>query len=113
MRIRVANAPAGPETWVVEPLEFKSFSLNLDPDVELDAVRAAGGPVRLESDDRAWISYGWLREQEPYAGDASALEGLEKMVRFAREHGWVDDERDEIAAHVVREQANAGARPGG
>jgi hypothetical protein len=102
MQIRMADGAGGPEPSVVDPLEFKSFSLKVDPGLELDAIRAAGGPVRLESDEQAWVSSEWLLAQEPYASDASAREGVEKMVDFARKHGWVDDERGEIAAHVER-----------
>jgi methylmalonyl-CoA/ethylmalonyl-CoA epimerase len=112
MQIRMTAAPESPQASVVEPLEFTSFSLTLDPGVDLDAVRASGGPVRLESDEQAWVNAEWLLAQEPYASDAAAREGVGKMLDFARKHGWVDDERGEIAAHVVLGSTTDGHRPG-
>ncbi|MQA81838.1 MAG: hypothetical protein GEV10_25770 [Streptosporangiales bacterium] len=102
MQIRMAAGPGGPEPSVLDALEFKSFSLSVDRGLDLEAIRSTGGPVRLESDDQAWVSSAWLLGQEPYASDASAREGVEKMVDFARKRGWMDDERGEIAAHVER-----------
>jgi hypothetical protein len=102
MYVRMANAPGGLVASVDDPLDITSFSLSIDPGVDLDAVRSLDGPVRLESDEQAWISSAWLLAQEPFASDFEARAGIERMLAYARTRGWVDDERGEIAAHVVR-----------
>jgi hypothetical protein len=85
-----------------EPLEFGSFHVELyDGADPLDRPELSEA-VRFESDDEAWVSAEWLRAQPPFVGDASARERLDGMIAYAVDHGWFDDARNEIAAHVVR-----------
>jgi hypothetical protein len=94
MYIRVSDNRAE----LVEPLEFTSFSVNLDAGAVPSSV---AGAVRFESAEQAWVSASWLLAQEPYASDPAARDGVEAMIGYARTKGWVDAETGEIAGHVV------------
>jgi hypothetical protein len=83
---------------LVEPLEFRAFSVNLDAGAPPEAV---DGAVRFESAEQAWVSASWLLAQEPYVSDPAAREGVEAMIGYARTKGWVDERTGEIAGHVV------------
>lgn len=97
MYIRVSDNHAE----LVEPLEFTSFSVNLEAGASPSAV---DGVLRFESTAQAWVSASWLLAQEPYASDPAAREGVEAMIGYARTKGWVDEDTGEIAGHVVTNQ---------
>ena len=50
--------------------------------------------------DTAWISQAALRRWPEVAQDAAWQQALAAMIEKARPHGWIDDARAAIKAHV-------------
>ena len=72
-----------------------------------------GGPARLDQARRALTntaelddtSHGWifeqaLRQRPEVAQDAAWQGNLGAMIEKARPHGWIDDQRKAIKAHI-------------
>jgi hypothetical protein len=81
---------------------FRAFKLVVEGRPEsLDAARAAlAGAAELVDTDTAWVSEGWLRHHPAVADDTAWQQSLSAMVEKARPHGWIDDARKAIKAHV-------------
>jgi hypothetical protein len=47
-----------------------------------------------------WIAETWLRGQPGLAGDKAWQDSLTGMLQFARKHGWVDEAKGTVRAHV-------------
>ena len=81
---------------------FRAFKLVVEGSREdLDAVRTAlAGTAELADADTAWISEAALRHRPEVAQDAAWQQSLGAMIEKARPHGWIDDVRAAIKAHV-------------
>jgi len=81
---------------------FRAFKLVVEGRREdLDGVRAAlAGTAELADADTAWISEDALRRWPEVARDAAWQQSLGAMIEKARPHGWIDDARKAIKAHV-------------
>ena len=67
----------------------------------LDAVRrAVAGKAELPDADTAWIFEDALRRWPDVAHDAAWQQSFSAMMEKARPHGWIDDARQAIKAHV-------------
>ena len=72
--------------------------------------RAARGPRRVRSAlqgtaelpdaDTAWISQAALRRGPRWLPDTAWQQSFGAMIEKARPHGWIDDARKAIKAHV-------------
>lgn len=98
MRLR-ARQHAPPSLEAAD--EFSKLELRVTNDLPI-YLGAAG---LLESDRYARISIPWLRQQGP--ADADWLMRFEGMISFARTHGWVDEARQTVRIHIVRESARS------
>jgi hypothetical protein len=78
---------------------FRAFKLV----VEGDAARLAGTRAKLQGvadvpdAGTAWIFESWLRETVP---DAAWQQSLGAMIEKAKPHGWIDEQRKAIKAHI-------------
>ena len=81
---------------------FRAFKLVVEGTREaLDAVRSAlAGTAELADADTAWISQEALRGRPEVAKDAAWQQSFAAMIEKARPHGWIDDARAAIKAHV-------------
>jgi hypothetical protein len=81
---------------------FRAFKLVVDGSRDtLDAARAAlAGTAELVDADTAWISQEALRRRSEVAQDATWQQAFGAMIEKARPHGWIDDARKAIKAHV-------------
>jgi hypothetical protein len=81
---------------------FRAFKLVVEgARADLDAVRAAlAGTAELPDADTAWISQAALRGRPEVADNAAWQQALGTMIEKARPHGWIDDARAAIKAHV-------------
>ena len=81
---------------------FRAFKLVVEGRREdLDAVRRVlVGTAELADADTAWISEAALRRRPEVAQDAAWQQSLGAMIEKARPHGWIDDARKAIKAHV-------------
>jgi hypothetical protein len=50
--------------------------------------------------ETAWVSEAALRRWADIAQDASWQQSLGAMIEKARPHGWIDDDRKAIKAHI-------------
>ena len=67
----------------------------------LDPVRkAVAGTVELPDADTAWILEAALRQWSGVENDDAWQRNFSAMIEKARPHGWIDDTRKAIKAHV-------------
>jgi len=81
---------------------FRAFKLVVDGGPQrLDAVRRAlSGTAELPDQATAWIYEQALRQRPETANDAAWQANLGTMIEKARPHGWIDDQKKAIKAHV-------------
>jgi hypothetical protein len=81
---------------------FRAFKLVVEGRREdIDAVRGVlVGTAELVDADTAWISEAALRRRPEVAQDAAWQQSLGAMIEKAKPHGWIDDARQAIKAHV-------------
>ena len=81
---------------------FRAFKLVVEGRrEELAAVRdALAGTAEFTDADTAWISQATLRARPEVAQDAVWQQSFGAMIEKARPHGWIDDARGAIKAHV-------------
>ena len=81
---------------------FRAFKLVVEGRREdLDAVRRVlVGTAELADADTAWVSEAALRRRPEVAQDAAWQQSLGAMIEKAKPHGWIDDARAAIKAHV-------------
>lgn len=67
----------------------------------LDEVRRAlAGKAELPDAETAWIFADALRRWQGVEHDAAWQQNFSGMIEKARPHGWIDDARKAIKAHV-------------
>lgn len=81
---------------------FRAFKLVVEGRREdIEAVRGMlAGTAQLPDADTAWISQDTLRRSPEVAQDSAWQQSFDAMIEKARPHGWIDDERKAIKAHV-------------
>ena len=93
---------AGGELSFEDRNNFRAFKLVVEGGRDrLDAVRkAAAGKAELPDAETAWISQDALRQWPGVDGDAAWQQNFSAMIEKAHLHGWIDDERKAIKAHI-------------
>ena len=81
---------------------FRAFKLVVQGDrAEFDAVRrATAGQVELADEETAWIFEDALRCWPGVEQNTAWQESFSAMIEKARPHGWIDDRRKAIKAHI-------------
>ena len=81
---------------------FRAFKLVVEGRREdLDPVRRAlAGTAELPDADTAWVLEKALRQWPEVAQDTEWQAALTGMIDKARSHGWIDETRGAIKAHV-------------
>jgi hypothetical protein len=81
---------------------FRSFKLVVDGRREdFERIREAlAGAIELVDVDTAWVFEAALRGSPEVARDQAWQDALGTMIEKARPHGWIDDPRKAIKAHV-------------
>jgi hypothetical protein len=81
---------------------FRAFKLVVEGRREdIDAVRGAlAGVAELVDADTAWVSQAALRGRPEVANDTGWQQSFDTMIEKAKPHGWIDDARAAIKAHV-------------
>ena len=79
---------------------FRAFKLVVEC-ADLDAVRRAlAGTAEVPDHVTAWIFEAALRRRPEVAEDQAWQQALGAMIEKARPHGWIDDQRKAIKAHI-------------
>jgi hypothetical protein len=81
---------------------FKGFKLVVDGSrQDIESVRAAlDGIAELPDAETAWVSEAALRSFASVATDTAWQQALSAMIEKAKPHGWIDESRRAIKAHV-------------
>jgi hypothetical protein len=81
---------------------FRAFKLVVDGRRDdIEAVRRAlTGTAELADAETAWVSEAALRRRPEVANDAAWQQSLTGMIEKAKPHGWIDEQRRTIKAHV-------------
>jgi hypothetical protein len=81
---------------------FRAFKLVVEGDRgQLDEVRRAlVGKAELPDAETAWILMDALRRWPGVEHNAAWQQNFSAMIEKARPHGWIDDRRKAIKAHV-------------
>ena len=81
---------------------FRTFKLVVEGGrSRLDAVRqAVAGKAELPDSDTAWIFEDALRRWPDVEHDTTWQRNFSAMIEKARPHGWIDDLRRAIKAHI-------------
>ncbi len=93
---------AGGELQFEDRQNFRAFKLVVEGDrSRLDAVRrAVAGKAELSDAETAWIFQAALRQWPGVEHDAAWQQNFSAMIEKARPHGWIDDQRNAIKAHI-------------
>jgi hypothetical protein len=81
---------------------FRAFKFVAEGDRgQLESVRrAVEGQAELSDADTAWIFESTLRRWPGVADDAAWQQNFSTMIEKARPHGWIDEQRKAIKAHI-------------
>jgi len=81
---------------------FRAFKLVIEEgQAQLDAIRnTLTGKAELADASTAWIFEDALRRWPGVEHDTAWQQGFSAMIEKARPHGWIDDERKAIKAHI-------------
>lgn len=79
--------------------EFRHFSIALDAALESDRANAVAAIGEISDPEHAWVRPDAVRVLSPYAGQSEWEEAFAKMVAFATQQGWTD-EQGRIRAHI-------------
>ena len=81
---------------------FRAFKLVVEGDRSRlgDVRRAVAGKAELPDADTAWIFEDALRQWPGVETNAAWQQSFSAMIEKARPHGWIDDARKAIKAHV-------------
>jgi hypothetical protein len=85
---------------LTEPLDFRSFKLVLHADAGSETEGWKG--ITLLDDRDALVSIDLVPTLAGRPDDASWDQRYAEMVDKARQHGWIDTERQAIRAHIER-----------
>jgi hypothetical protein len=81
---------------------FRAFKFIVEADRGrlADVRRVAAGTADLPDADTAWIFEDALRRWPGVEHDGGWQQNLSAMIEKARPHGWIDDGRKAIKAHI-------------
>jgi hypothetical protein len=81
---------------------FRAFKLVVEGDPGgLDVVRRAiAGKADVPDADTAWIYQDALRQWPGVEQDGRWQQNFSAMIEKARPHGWIDDRRKAVKAHI-------------
>lgn len=93
---------AGGEVLLEDRDNFRAFKLVVEADQSrlAEVQRALSDKATLPDADTAWIFQDALRRWPGIERDAAWQRNFAAMIEKARPHGWIDDERNAIKAHV-------------
>jgi predicted transcriptional regulator len=85
-----------------EPDNFRAFKILVEGgQSRADQVRRAlANTAELIDNTHAWVFEQALRQRPEVAQNAAWQASLGTMIEKARPHGWIDDQRKAIKAHI-------------
>ena len=85
-----------------DPSNFRAFKVVVEGNsAKIDnARRALAGLADVSDKDTAWVFEAALRKRSEVAQDATWQQSLGTMIEKAKPHGWIDEQRKAIKAHI-------------
>jgi hypothetical protein len=93
---------AAGELTLEDRQNFRAFKLVVEGGrSRIDEVRrVTAGKIDLSDADTAWVFEDALRRWPGVEHDAAWQQNFSAMIEKARPHGWIDDARKAIKAHI-------------
>jgi hypothetical protein len=81
---------------------FRAFKLVIEggPAALDGARRALAGTADVPDTATAWVFAAALRQRAEVARDADWQKSFDAMIEKAKPHGWIDERRNAIKAHI-------------
>ena len=81
---------------------FRAFKLVIEgaPKRLEQARRALANTAEIEDETHAWVYEQALRQRPEVAGDNTWQDNLGAMIEKAKPHGWIDEQKKAIKAHI-------------
>jgi hypothetical protein len=100
--IMFLKVTAAGEVQFEDRQNFRAFKLVVEGDRGgIDAVRrAVAGKADVPDAETAWINQDALRQWPGMEQDDAWQQNFSAMIEKARPHGWIDDRRKAIKAHI-------------
>jgi hypothetical protein len=100
---------AGGELEFEDRQNFRAFKLVIEGEPgQLDNIRrAVAGKAEIVNAETAWIFEDTLRQWPGLGQDTVWQQNLSAMIEKARPHGWIDDARKAIKAHIEWVEPNS------
>jgi len=85
-----------------DPGNFRAFKLVIEggPQRLDQARRALANLAELDDETHGWVYEQALRQRPEVAQDQSWQQGFGAMIEKAKPHGWIDEQRNAIKAHI-------------
>jgi hypothetical protein len=85
-----------------DPGNFRAFNVVVEgsPEKIDHARRALVGLADVSDKETAWVFEAGLRQRPEVTQDAAWQQSLGGMIEKAKPHGWIDEARKAIRAHI-------------
>ena len=90
------------EVRILEAGHLKRCSVSIGLGVQDAEARTALTDFGELDGDFAWLAIDELRNRASVGMPGSWLDQFQAMIDYAAEHGWVDESRGAVRAHVAR-----------
>ena len=82
--------------------DFRAFKVAIQiPDASLEEAQVAlAGLATMTDRETAWVSQEALRQWRVVKDDVEWQQNFDAMIEKAKPHGWIDEEKKAIKAHV-------------
>jgi hypothetical protein len=99
MFVKVSAAGA---VTLEDPGNFRAFKLVIEggPSALDGARRALADMADVPDEATAWVFAAALRRRPEVAQDAEWQTNFDAMIEKAKPHGWIDERRNAIKAHI-------------
>lgn len=82
---------------------FRAFKLVIEGGAKRRAAwKALTGMAEFIDDSHAWIFESVLRQHPEVVNNPAWQKSFDTMIEKARPHGWIDEKRKAIKAHIER-----------
>jgi hypothetical protein len=98
----ILSVRGGKQVTFDDQHNFRAFKVVVEvPQATLGDVQVAlAGVASVPNRDTAWVSANALRRWPSVKDDAAWQQGFDAMIEKAKPHGWIDEAKGTIKAHV-------------
>lgn len=85
---------------LVQPSDCQRFSVRVVGSGDLHDLEETLAECGAVEDDHVWVDVDVIRRLARFSTDEGWDTDFAGMVRYAQEHGWLDEQRNRIRAHL-------------